>query len=76
MLSRCFLDFSVSVGAFVIGLSQISSFFSCYSNKTFMAYFNFNYATVFKRNASMVIFVRVSVRPSTMNIFDFFSRAS
>ena len=27
-LSRCFLDFSVSVGAFVIGLSQISSFFS------------------------------------------------
>ena len=27
MLSRCFLDFSVSVGAFVIGLSQISSFF-------------------------------------------------
>ena len=28
MLSRCFLDFSVRVGAFVIGLSQISSFFS------------------------------------------------
>ena len=30
MLSRCFLDFSVGVGAFVIGLSQISSFFSDY----------------------------------------------
>ena len=29
MLSRCFLDFSVGVGAFDIGLSQISSFFSC-----------------------------------------------
>ena len=29
MLSRCFLDFSVGVWAFVIGLSQISSFFSC-----------------------------------------------
>ena len=29
MLSRCFLDFSVGVGAFVIGLSQISPFFSC-----------------------------------------------
>ena len=29
MMSRCFLDFSVGVGAFVIGLSQISSFFSC-----------------------------------------------
>ena len=29
MLSRCFLDFSVGVGAFVIGLSQISSFFFC-----------------------------------------------
>ena len=28
MLSRCFWDFSGSVGAFVIGLSQISSFFS------------------------------------------------
>ena len=26
MLSHCFLDFSVSVGVFVIGLSQISSF--------------------------------------------------
>ena len=26
MLSRRFLDFSVGVGAFVIGLSQISSF--------------------------------------------------
>ena len=30
----CFLDFSVSVGAFVIGLSQISSFFSQQQNKT------------------------------------------
>ena len=28
MLSRCFLDFSVVVGAFVIWLSQISSFFT------------------------------------------------
>ena len=28
MLYRCFLDFPVCVGAFVIGLSQISSFFS------------------------------------------------
>ena len=28
VLSRCFLDFSVGVGAFVIGLSQIYSFFS------------------------------------------------
>ena len=27
VLSHCFLDFSVDVGAFVIGLSQISSFF-------------------------------------------------
>ena len=30
VLSRCFLDFSVGVGAFVIGFSQISSFFSPY----------------------------------------------
>ena len=28
VLSRCFLNFSVGVGAFVIGLSQISSFIS------------------------------------------------
>ena len=28
MLSGCFLNFSVGVGAFVIGLSQISSIFS------------------------------------------------
>ena len=28
MLSRCFLDFSVGVGAFVTCPSQISSFFS------------------------------------------------
>ena len=28
MLSRCFLEFSVGVGDFVIGLSQIPSFFS------------------------------------------------
>ena len=27
VLSRCFFDFSVGVGAFVIGLSQISFFF-------------------------------------------------
>ena len=31
MFSRCFLDFSVGVGAFVIGLSQISSFFSTFT---------------------------------------------
>ena len=28
MLSRCFFDFSVGVWVFIIGLSQISSFFS------------------------------------------------
>ena len=28
VFSRCFLDFSVGVGVFVIGLSQIFSFFS------------------------------------------------
>ena len=36
MLSRCFLDFSVSVGAFVIGLSQISSFLGL---KEYMYYY-------------------------------------
>ena len=33
VLLRCFLDFSVGVGAFVIGLSQISSFFSYVKDK-------------------------------------------
>ena len=32
MFSHCFLDFSVGVGAFVTGLSQISSFFSCFAH--------------------------------------------
>ena len=32
MFLCCFLDFSVDVGAFVIGLSQISSFISCYKS--------------------------------------------
>ena len=32
MLSHCCLDFSVGVGAFVIGLSQIYSFFSSYGS--------------------------------------------
>ena len=36
MLSRCFLDFSVGVGAFVIGLSQISFFF--YSPGVYLYY--------------------------------------
>ena len=35
MLPRCFLDISVGVGAFVIGLSQISSFFSFNKNSIF-----------------------------------------
>ena len=30
MLSRCFLNFSLGVGAFVIGLSRSSFFFSLY----------------------------------------------
>ena len=34
MLSHCFLDFSVGVGAFVIGLSQISSMISVLSEGT------------------------------------------
>ena len=32
MLSRCFFDFSVVVGAFVVRLSQISSFFPLRKN--------------------------------------------
>ena len=39
VLSRCFLDVSVGVGAFVIELSQISSFFSFFM---FSIYTNFH----------------------------------
>ena len=35
VLSLCFLGFSVGVGAFVIGLSLISSFFSSSQNSLF-----------------------------------------
>ena len=35
VLSRCFFDFSVGVGAFFIGLSQISSLFSTYFSWNF-----------------------------------------
>ena len=35
VLSRCFLDFSAGVGAFIIGLSQISSFFSWNRNNSY-----------------------------------------
>ena len=38
VLSRCFLDFSVGVGAFSIRLSQIASVFS-YSSVIFYMYF-------------------------------------
>ena len=36
VFSRCFLDFSVGVGAFVTGLSQISSFFTLDKTKLTM----------------------------------------
>ena len=36
VLSRCFLDFSVGVGAFVIGPSQISFFSSCIVKKVYL----------------------------------------
>ena len=56
MLSRCFLDFSVGVGAFIIGLSQISSFFSYY----YLYYTKFNIYTpkgvfVFVQNTARII---------------------
>ena len=38
MLSRCFFYFSVGVGAFVTGLSQISSFLSLHLQTTLQGY--------------------------------------
>ena len=43
MLSRCFLDFSVGVRAYVIGLSQISSF-SHDSISALMMFYKFIFA--------------------------------
>ena len=40
MLSHCFFDFSVGVLAFVLGLSQISSFFSDNRERTSTALCN------------------------------------
>ena len=39
VLSRCYLDFSVGVGAFVIGLSQIFSSFSIYGTYMYASKF-------------------------------------
>ena len=38
MLSRCFLDYSVGVEAFVIGLSHTSSFFSLKDKNSYFKY--------------------------------------
>ena len=46
VLSRSFLDFSLDVGAFVIGLSQISSFFS--SIHGFLHYYKRSILLLFK----------------------------
>ena len=40
VLSLCFLDFFVGVGAFVIGLSKISFFFSSSQNSLFSTCFS------------------------------------
>ena len=50
MFSRCFSDFSVGVGAFVIGLSQISFFFS--SCKVLLIVID--YIDIRKRNVDFV----------------------
>ena len=47
MLSCCFLDFSVGVGAFVIGLSQISSFFFYVNIRTPNLHCNLIFGTFF-----------------------------
>ena len=36
----CFLDFSVGVGAFVMGLSQIASFFSYFLKREFTCHYD------------------------------------
>ena len=59
--SRCFLDFSVGVGAFVIGLSQISSFFSW--NVTTQPW------EIYNRKSEVIAFVVDAGRNVTTNNF-------
>ena len=61
VLSLCPFDISVGVGAFVIGLSQISSFFSYCDIPTCGELYDVNHgATLIKRaNVAILIFLRV-----------------
>ena len=47
VLSRCFMDFSVGVGAFIIRLSQISSFCSFSQTSDFIC-FLYKYEAIFR----------------------------
>ena len=55
MLSRCFWDFSVGVGAFVMGLSRISPLFSCTRSHGGFAQFVIRLLAVL----SVLLFVRL-----------------
>ena len=64
VLSRSLLDFSVGVGAFVIGLSQISSFFSSYSNNHYFVFVsNILNHVCFSRICVMSIYLCILLDP-------------
>ena len=63
MLSRCFIDFSVGVGAFVIGLSQISSLFLLHYHKP-----NLCSVDIFKRICSSPVAPIPTYRIRTISV--------
>ena len=56
MLSLCFLDFSVGVGPFVIGLSHIASFFSLYNTCMKLTDFRFELGIFSSQGHCMIQF--------------------
>ena len=72
MLSRCFLDFSVSVRAFVIGLSQISSFFFHWrARKNFWQFYIYRHYTCACTQCIMLRFLTTRQIKKTLIFPDF-----
>ena len=60
VFSRCFLDLSVGVRAFEMGLSQISSFFSPYTKKSE------DYQKTNPRESNMIIFIIIIISSNAL----------
>ena len=65
VLSRCFLDFNVGVAAFVIGLSQISSFFSVAWPHTVTPSIDKTFTSSWPKQAHWTLFPTLTVLPDS-----------